>query len=193
MDFTLKSRGYHEPVPFKADTTPKMVRGTCQANGATVAVDIVICESSDIKETVHAVGDGDVADTQDDAENASTAVADASSFVRTSSLMGMPCCCRRTGSSQDATRSMLLMYISVFRGQASASAILDKLHNDNSYEFVFVVEATGDAKFLEGSTNLVRKGGKLVVYGVCNDNDRTSLSPKKIFIDEISVQDHLGI
>ncbi|KAL4922301.1 chaperonin 10-like protein [Aspergillus aurantiobrunneus] len=78
-------------------------------------------------------------------------------------------------------------YIDLPRDKTAAAAVLDKLQTDNQYGFDIVVEATGSAKVLEKSLDFVRKGGKLVVYGVYNDDDRVSLPPSRIFKDEIHV------
>jgi len=63
----------------------------------------------------------------------------------------------------------------------------DKLKEDNPYGFDIVVEATGSAKILEDSIHYVRRGGKLVVYGVYSEEARVSWPPSKIFGDEITI------
>ena len=55
-----------------------------------------------------------------------------------------------------------------------------KLKEDNPYGFDIVVEATGSAKILEDSINYVRRGGKLVVYGVYSEEARVTWPPSKI-------------
>lgn len=56
----------------------------------------------------------------------------------------------------------------------------EKLKTENPYGFDIVVEATGSVKILEDSINYVRRGGKLVVYGVYGNKDRVSWPPVKI-------------
>ncbi|RMZ76204.1 hypothetical protein DV737_g4925, partial [Chaetothyriales sp. CBS 132003] len=63
----------------------------------------------------------------------------------------------------------------------------EKLKKDNPYGFDIVVEATGSVKILEDSINYVRRGGKLVVYGVYGSKDRVTWPPSKIFGDEITI------
>ena len=58
---------------------------------------------------------------------------------------------------------------------------------DNPYGFDIVVEATGSVKILEDAIHYVRRGGKLVVYGVYADSARVSWPPSKIFGDEITI------
>jgi len=53
--------------------------------------------------------------------------------------------------------------------------------------FDIVVEATGSAKVLEDAINYVRRGGKLVVYGVYSNEARVTWPPSKIFGDEITI------
>lgn len=63
----------------------------------------------------------------------------------------------------------------------------NKLKEDNPYGFDIVVEATGSEKILEDSIHYVRRGGKLVVYGVYADAARVTWPPSKIFGDEITI------
>ncbi|KAL4973491.1 chaperonin 10-like protein [Aspergillus desertorum] len=76
-------------------------------------------------------------------------------------------------------------YIALSRQAPSAQ--FNKLKADNPYGFDIVVEATGNVKILEDSINYVRRGGKLVVYGVYANKDRVSWPPSKIFGDEIQI------
>jgi D-arabinitol dehydrogenase (NADP+) len=62
-----------------------------------------------------------------------------------------------------------------------------KLKEENPYGFDIVVEATGSPKILEDAINYVRRGGKLVVYGVYSNAARVSWPPSKIFGDEITI------
>ena len=62
-----------------------------------------------------------------------------------------------------------------------------KLKADNKYGFDIVVEATGSPKILEDAIHYVRRGGKLVVYGVYSAASRVSWPPSKIFGDEITI------
>lgn len=69
-------------------------------------------------------------------------------------------------------------YVELSRQDASAQYA--KLKADNPYGFDIVVEATGSVSILEDSINYVRRGGKLVVYGVYSDAARVSWPPSKI-------------
>ena len=62
-----------------------------------------------------------------------------------------------------------------------------KIKADAPYGFDIVVEATGSAKILEDAIHYVRRGGKLVVYGVYSNEARVSWPPSKIFGDEITI------
>lgn len=55
-----------------------------------------------------------------------------------------------------------------------------KIKDENPYGFDIVVEATGSVKVLEDAINYVRRGGKLVVYGVYSNKDRVTWPPSKI-------------
>lgn len=63
----------------------------------------------------------------------------------------------------------------------------EQLKRDNPYGFDIVIEATGSVKILEDSIHYVRRGGKLVVYGVYSNEARVSWPPSKIFGDEITI------
>ncbi|KAH8161599.1 hypothetical protein CIB48_g6651 [Xylaria polymorpha] len=60
----------------------------------------------------------------------------------------------------------------------------EQIKKDNPYGFDIVVEASGSAKVLEDAINYVRRGGKLVCYGVYPSAARVSWAPSKIFGDE---------
>jgi D-arabinitol dehydrogenase (NADP+) len=62
-----------------------------------------------------------------------------------------------------------------------------QIKTDNPYGFDIVVEATGSPKILEDAIHYVRRGGKLVVYGVYSSAARVSWPPSKIFGDEITI------
>ena len=76
-------------------------------------------------------------------------------------------------------------YVALSRKDPSPQ--FEKIKKENPYGFDIVVEATGSVKILEDSINYVRRGGKLVVYGVYGSKDRVSWPPSKIFGDEITI------
>ncbi|KAI4621128.1 uncharacterized protein J4E87_006756 [Alternaria ethzedia] len=61
------------------------------------------------------------------------------------------------------------------------------LSTDNPYGFDIVVEATGAPTVLEKSIEYVRKGGKLVVYGVYDESVKIAWSPFRIWENEITI------
>lgn len=69
-------------------------------------------------------------------------------------------------------------YVELSRQDASAQ--FAQLKADNPYGFDIVVEATGSVRILEDAINYVRRGGKLVVYGVYSHDARVSWPPSKI-------------
>lgn len=64
---------------------------------------------------------------------------------------------------------------------------MDALLSANPYGFDIVVEATGAPTVLEASLNYVRKGGKLVVYGVYDENVKIAWPPFRIWENEITI------
>lgn len=57
---------------------------------------------------------------------------------------------------------------------------MKKLMAKNPHGFNIVVEATGSAKMLERAMDYVRRGGKLVVYGVYNNSDTVQFKPNRV-------------
>ncbi|PYH91365.1 alcohol dehydrogenase [Aspergillus ellipticus CBS 707.79] len=78
-------------------------------------------------------------------------------------------------------------FVELPREESAAAARMEELRREHPYGFDVVVEATGSARVLENAIHFVTKGGKLVVYGVYDDEDRISLSPNMIFKEEIQV------
>lgn len=70
------------------------------------------------------------------------------------------------------------VYVPLSRKDSSAQ--FEQIKKENPYGFDIVVEATGSVKVLEDSIHYVRRGGKLVVYGVYANKDRVSWPPSKI-------------
>jgi D-arabinitol dehydrogenase (NADP+) len=66
-------------------------------------------------------------------------------------------------------------------------ADMDTLKSANPYGFDIVVEATGAPTVLEKAIEYVRKGGKLVVYGVYDEKVKIAWSPFLIWENEITV------
>ena len=55
-----------------------------------------------------------------------------------------------------------------------------------------VVEATGAAAVIESCFDYCAKGGRLIQYGICGDDDRVNLPVKKLVTDEITVYGTVG-
>ncbi|KAI0202998.1 GroES-like protein [Astrocystis sublimbata] len=71
--------------------------------------------------------------------------------------------------------------------RSDATPQWEQIKKDNPYGFDIVVEASGSSKILEDAINYVRRGGKLVCYGVYPSSARVSWAPSKIFGDEITI------
>jgi D-arabinitol dehydrogenase (NADP+) len=64
---------------------------------------------------------------------------------------------------------------------------MSALAADNPHGFDIVIEATGSPDVLEASLDYVRKGGKLVVYGVYDAGVKIAWSPFRIWEHEITI------
>ncbi|KAJ7249397.1 chaperonin 10-like protein [Mycena rebaudengoi] len=62
-----------------------------------------------------------------------------------------------------------------------------QLKKNYAYGFDAVVEATGSIKLVNESINWVRRGGTLMIYGLCAHDARVNWAPSKILGDEIRI------
>ena len=94
-----------------------------------------------------------------------------------------------TGMKMDLARKLGAAdeYVELPRDAAAAAQVMQDIKARNPHGFDIVVEATGSAAVLEKAIDYVTKAGKLVVYGVYNDDDRVRFSPNRIFHDEINI------
>ena len=53
--------------------------------------------------------------------------------------------------------------------------------------FDVIIDATGAASITKECLKYAKKGAKIVVYGVCNENDRIDISPYEIFSKELKI------
>ena len=67
---------------------------------------------------------------------------------------------------------------------------LEKITSGNKAELV--VEATGAPAVIESAFNYVKKGGKIILYGIPGDEEKVSLPVKKIICEEITIHGAVG-
>jgi D-arabinitol dehydrogenase (NADP+) len=93
----------------------------------------------------------------------------------------------KAGPKLDLARSLQIAddYITV--SDTNAPEQMGILSASNPYGFDIVIEATGSPSVLESSLAFVRKGGKLVVYGVYDEDVKISWSPFRIWEHEITI------
>jgi D-arabinitol dehydrogenase (NADP+) len=84
------------------------------------------------------------------------------------------------GLKIDLAKSLDAADVYVPLSRADPKPMFEKIKSENPYGFDIVVEATGSVKILEDAIHYVRRGGKLVVYGVYSNKDRVSWPPSKI-------------
>ena len=84
------------------------------------------------------------------------------------------------GLKIDLAKSLDAADVYVPLSRSDPKPMFDKIKSENPYGFDIVVEATGSVKILEDAINYVRRGGKLVVYGVYSGKDRVTWPPSKI-------------
>ncbi|KAK9781054.1 putative NADP-dependent mannitol dehydrogenase [Seiridium cardinale] len=91
------------------------------------------------------------------------------------------------GSKLDLAKSLDAADTYIGLSRKDSTPQWEQLKKDNPYGFDIVVEASGSSKVLEDAINYVRRGGKLVCYGVYPSSARVSWAPSKIFGDEITI------
>jgi 2-desacetyl-2-hydroxyethyl bacteriochlorophyllide A dehydrogenase len=78
-------------------------------------------------------------------------------------------------------------------GATSTDTDLGRLAQEEPLGFDIVIDATGVPHAIESASDLVKRGGKLLVFGVAPDEARVSLSPFRIYNDEITVLGSMAI
>ncbi len=78
-------------------------------------------------------------------------------------------------------------------GVDSIQTDINKLLEDEPLGFDCVIDVTGVAPAMEGAFTAVKRGGKLLVFGVASSEARISLSPFRIYNDDITVLGSMAI
>jgi NADPH2:quinone reductase len=133
-------------------------------------------------------------------------------------VRGMHCLSPRSGDTfliaGAGTMGLLLMQLAL-RGGASRVTVVDinaerlvraeslgatrtyptiqQALADEPTGFNCVIDATGVAKVIEQAFLAVKRGGKLMVFGVASDEARISLSPFRIYNEEITIVGSMAV
>ena len=78
-------------------------------------------------------------------------------------------------------------------GFSSVGKSLDEIEDPPPGGYDIVVEATGSAAVAEEALNNVRKGGRLLIYGVAPPGRLAAFEPFRIFSDEITILGSMAI
>jgi threonine dehydrogenase-like Zn-dependent dehydrogenase len=78
-------------------------------------------------------------------------------------------------------------------GADSIQTDINKLLEDKPLGFECVIDVTGVASAIEGAFAAAKRGGKLLVFGVAPSEARISLSPFRIYNDEITVLGSMAV
>jgi len=70
---------------------------------------------------------------------------------------------------------------------------INKLLEEEPLGFDCVIDVTGVARAMEGAFAAVKRGGKFMVFGVASPEARMSLSPFRIYNDEITVLGSMAV
>ncbi|CAN9079305.1 unnamed protein product [Alternaria alternata] len=93
----------------------------------------------------------------------------------------------KAGPKLDLARELDIADSYVTISDENPSDDMAALQTNNPYGFDIVVEATGAPTVLEKAIEYVRKGGKLVVYGVYDESVKIAWSPFRIWENEITI------
>ncbi|KAG8932067.1 N-terminal acetyltransferase A complex catalytic subunit ard1 [Tulasnella sp. 419] len=91
------------------------------------------------------------------------------------------------GTKMDLAKSLNVADEYIELDRSNPEKQWEQLKADNPYGFDAVIEATGNEAVIDRSIQYVRRGGKLLVYGVYSNEDRVHWSPAQIFKDEIEI------
>jgi threonine dehydrogenase-like Zn-dependent dehydrogenase len=78
-------------------------------------------------------------------------------------------------------------------GAAETQTDIHKLLEEEPLGFDCVIDVTGVARAMEGAFPAVKRGGKFLVFGVAPSEARISLSPFRIYNDEITVLGSMAV
>ncbi len=78
-------------------------------------------------------------------------------------------------------------------GATSVASDLAELMEHDPLGFDCVIDATGAPKAIESAFSAVKRGGKLLVFGVAPEDARVALSPFRIYNDEITVLGSMAV
>jgi threonine dehydrogenase-like Zn-dependent dehydrogenase len=78
-------------------------------------------------------------------------------------------------------------------GATATTTNLDELLGNELLGFDCVIDATGVPAAIEGAFDAVKRGGKLLVFGVDPEEARVALSPFRIYNDEITVLGSMAV
>ena len=78
-------------------------------------------------------------------------------------------------------------------GATSTTTDVTELRNEEDLGFDCVIDATGVPQVIESAFDMVKRGGKLLVFGVAPAEASVSLSPFRIYNDEITVVGSMAI
>ena len=78
-------------------------------------------------------------------------------------------------------------------GASHVSTDINALLAEEPLGFDCVVDATGVAPAIENAYKAVKRGGKLMIFGVAPEESRISLSPFRIYNDEITVVGSMAV
>ncbi len=80
-----------------------------------------------------------------------------------------------------------------YLGASSTSTELSELLQQDPLGFDCVIDATGAPKAIESAFDAVKRGGKLLIFGVAPEAARVSISPFRIYNDEITVLGSMAV
>lgn len=78
-------------------------------------------------------------------------------------------------------------------GAASTATDLAGLMENEPLGYDCVIDATGAPKAIESAFSAVKRGGKLLIFGVAPEDARVALSPFRIYNDEITVLGSMAV
>ena len=114
------------------------------------------------------------------------------SFIQISKLMGVEKIIALVRREDTAKRVLEFGATDVINSKDYPDVESRLLEINGGKKADMVIESTGSREIAELSMNLVKKGGKLVLYGICADDEPFRVNVKKLVTEEISIHGVVG-
>ena len=113
-------------------------------------------------------------------------------FIQLAKIMGVPKIIALVRREDTAIRVKEFGATDVINSKETPDVLSELLRINGGKKADMVIESTGSNEIGELSIQLVKKGGKVILYGICDDSEPFKLNVKKIVVEEITIHGVVG-